>query len=113
MRAWGCNACAARRGRTSMAKSVPGAGWLSFAETCSAYKAIAVRPECRDEVRPKSVRRVALCPRRTRRGIADLGIRQWLCVHWRSEHDLDLNGALNLLCALRTCSASCGNPRPL
>ncbi|MGQ0835965.1 MAG: RNA-guided endonuclease InsQ/TnpB family protein, partial [Gammaproteobacteria bacterium] len=85
--------------KTSMAKSVLDAGWSSF-RNMLAYKSIAngARYEEVDECFSSQV--CSSCgslPDSRPKGIADLGIRQWVCSDCGVLHDRDVNAALNLL----------------
>ncbi|WP_316153446.1 transposase [Cupriavidus sp. BIC8F] len=93
------NVNAAGLARTSMAKSVIDAGWSSF-RTMLAYKAIA-HGVWYEEVDERFTTQVcsscdAMPPERPK-GIADLGIRQWVCSECGAVHDRDVNAALNIL----------------
>ncbi|WP_454742576.1 RNA-guided endonuclease InsQ/TnpB family protein [Cupriavidus necator] len=93
------NVNAAGLARTSMATSVLDAGWSSF-RTMLAYKAIA-HGAWYEEVDERFTTQVcsscdAMPPERPK-GIADLGIRQWVCSECGAVHDRDVNAALNIL----------------
>ncbi|WP_276522815.1 MULTISPECIES: transposase [Cupriavidus] len=90
---------AAGLAKTSMAKSVLDAGWSTF-RTMLAYKAIA-HGAWYEEVDERFTTQVcsscdAMPPGRPK-GIADLGIRQWVCSECGAVHDRDVNAALNIL----------------
>ncbi|XYJ87152.1 Transposase [Cupriavidus necator] len=93
------NVNAAGLAKTSVAKSVLDAGWSSF-RTMLAYKAI-VHGAWYEEVDERFTTQVcsscdAMPPERPK-GIADLGIRQWVCSGCGAVHDRDVNAALNVL----------------
>lgn len=93
------NVNAASLARTSMAKSVLDAGWSSF-RTMLAYKAIA-HGAWYEEVDERFTTQVCsscdTMPPERPKGIADLGIRQWVCSRCGAVHDRDVNAALNIL----------------
>jgi IS605 OrfB family transposase len=93
------NVHAAGLARTSMAKSVLDAGWSSFRHML-AYKAIA-HGACFEEVNESFTTQTSsgcgAMPDSRPKGIAGLGIRQWVCSECGAEHDRDVNAALNLL----------------
>lgn len=90
--------------QTSLAKSVLDAGWSSFRKML-AYKAVRhgarytevderfTTQTCSNCETPIHIR----APRRGPRGIAGLGIREWICSDCGAVHDRDLNAALNIL----------------
>jgi len=93
------NVDAARLAKTSMAKSVLDAGWSSFRNMLR-YKSIATGAWF-EEVDERFTSQVcSSCrslPDSRPKGIADLGIRQWVCSNCGASHDRDVNAALNLL----------------
>jgi putative transposase len=96
--------CAARLAKTSMAKSVLDASWSSFRNMLR-YKAIAhgaTYEEVSERGSSQVCSRCGALPDTRPKGIADLGIRQWICSGCGCEHDRDVNAALILLapCAL-------------
>ena len=93
------NVNAAGLARTRMAKSVLDASWSSF-RAMLAYKAVkhGARYEEVDERFSSQV--CSSCgslPDSRPDGIADLGIRQWICSDCGCPHDRDVNAALNIL----------------
>lgn len=88
---------AARLARTSMAKSVHDASWSSFRNMLR-YKAIA-HGAWYEEVDEHFTTRVCSACGSTSgpKGVADLGIRRWMCGDCGQEHDRDVNSALNIL----------------
>src|SRR5262249_41988955 len=93
------NVNAAGLARTSMAKSVLDAGWSSF-RTMLAYKAIA-HGAWYEEVDERFTTQVCsscdTMPPQRPKGIADLGVRQWVCGACGAVHDRDVNAARNIL----------------
>jgi IS605 OrfB family transposase len=90
---------AARLARTKLAKSVLDASWSTF-RSMLAYKAVkhGARYEEVDERCSSQV--CSSCgsvPNSRPNGIADLGIRQWVCSCCGCVHDRDINSALNIL----------------
>ena len=93
------NVNAAGLARTKMAKSVLDASWSRF-RAMLAYKAVkhGARYEAVDERFSSQV--CSSCgslPNSRPNGIADLGIRQWICSDCGYVHDRDVNSALNIL----------------
>jgi putative transposase len=93
------NVNAAGLARTKMAKSVLDASWSSF-RAMLAYKAVkhGARYEEVDERFSSQV--CSSCgslPDSRPDGIADLGMRQWICSDCGCRHDRDVNAALNIL----------------
>jgi transposase len=91
------NVNASKLALTRMAKSVLDAGWSTF-RTLLHYKAIAhgVVFEVVDEV--FSTRACSECGTLSGpKGIADLGIREWVCMECGSHHDRDVNSAKLIL----------------
>jgi len=93
------NVNAAGLARTSMAKSVLDAGWAPFRNMLR-YKAIAHGAWYEEVDESFSSQTCSSCgtlPDSRPRGIAGLGIRQWVCSDCGASHDRDVNAALNLL----------------
>ncbi len=93
------NVNAAGLARTSMAKSVLDAGWSSFRNMLR-YKAIAHGAWYEEVNESFSTQICSSCgtmPDSRPKGIAGLGIRQWVCSDCGASHDRDVNAALNLL----------------
>jgi putative transposase len=93
------NVNAARLARTKMAKSVLDASWSTF-RSMLAYKAVkhGARYEEVDERFSSQVcSNCGSLPDSRPNGIADLGIRQWICSDCGYVHDRDVNSALNIL----------------
>ncbi|MCX7256963.1 MAG: transposase [Polaromonas sp.] len=93
------NVNAAGLAKTSMAKSVLDAGWSSF-RTQLAYKAVkhgAWFEEVNEAFSSQVCSDCGTLPDSRPRGIADLGIRNWICSDCGCEHDRDVNAAKNIL----------------
>jgi IS605 OrfB family transposase len=93
------NVNAGRLAKTGMAKCVHDASWSSF-RAMLAYKAVkhGARYEEIDERFSSQVRSsCGSLPTSRPNGIADLGIRQWICSDCGHVHDRDVNSALNIL----------------
>jgi|ERR1041385_3396 IS605 OrfB family transposase len=93
------NVNAAGLAKTSMAKSVLDAGWSSFRNQL-AYKAIK-HGAWFEEVNEAFTTQTCSCcgslPDTRPKGIAGLGIREWVCSDCGAIHDRDINAALNIL----------------
>jgi putative transposase len=93
------NVNAAGLAKTSMAKSVYDAGWSSFRNQL-AYKAIkhgATFEEVNEAFSSQVCSSCGSLPDSRPKGIADLGIREWVCSDCGSKHDRDVNAAKNIL----------------
>lgn len=93
------NVNAAALARTRMAKSVCDASWSSF-RSMLAYKAVrhgAWFEEVNESFSSQVCSGCGALPDSRPRGIADLGIRQWVCSSCGVSHDRDTNAALNIL----------------
>lgn len=93
------NVSASKLAKTSMAKSVADAGWSSF-RSMLAYKAIkhgAWFEEVNESFSSQVCSSCGTLPDSRPRGIADLGVRQWVCSSCGVVHDRDTNAALNIL----------------
>lgn len=85
--------------KTSMAKSVLDAGWSSFRSKL-AYKAVkhgAWFEEVNESFTSQVCSNCGALPDSRPEGIADLGIRNWICSDCGCEHDRDVNAAKNIL----------------
>jgi putative transposase len=91
------NVNAAGLAKTRLAKSVLDAGWSSFRGMLR-YKATA-HGACYVEVNESfSTRVCSFCDCKTGpKGVADLGIRSWVCAECGVLHDRDINSARNIL----------------
>jgi putative transposase len=90
---------AANLAKTSMARSVHDAGWSTF-RAMLAYKAIrhgATFEEVDEKYSSQVCSGCGALPDSRPRGIADLGIRRWVCSDCGAEHDRDVNAARNIL----------------
>ena len=93
------NVNAARLAKTSMAKSVLDAGWSSFRNMLR-FKAIrhgAWFQEVDERFTSQVCSACGSLPASRPKGIADLGIREWICSDCGAVHDRDTNAALNIL----------------
>jgi putative transposase len=91
------NVNAAGLAKTRMAKSVLDAGWSSF-RSMLRYKAIAHGAWYEEVNESFSTRDCSSCAGKTGpKGVADLGIRSWICSECGISHDRDVNSALNIL----------------
>lgn len=93
------NINAAGLAKTSMAKSVNDAGWTTFRNQL-AYKAIrhgALFEEVDERFTTQTCSCCGSLPPERPKGIAGLGIREWVCSDCGALHDRDVNAALNIL----------------
>lgn len=93
------NVNAAGLAKTSMAKSVLDAGWSSFRNKL-AYKAIkhgAMFEEVDERFTSQTCSHCGSLPPERPKGIAGLGIREWVCSDCGTIHDRDVNAAINIL----------------
>jgi IS605 OrfB family transposase len=97
------NVNAARLARSRMAKSVLDASWSSF-RSMLAYKAVkhgARYEEVDERFSSQICSSCGSLPDSRPNGIADLGIRWWVCSACGDVHDRDVNSALNILARSR------------
>ena len=93
------NVSASKLAKTRMAKSVCDASWSHF-RSMLAYKALrhgAWFEEVNESYSSQVCSSCGALPDSRPRGIADLGIRQWVCSGCGVSHDRDTNAALNIL----------------
>jgi putative transposase len=91
------NVNSAKLTQTRMAKSVHDVGWSTFRQMLS-YKAIAHGASYEEVSECNTTRVCSSCGSATGpKGVADLGIRQWVCCDCGVVHDRDVNSALNIL----------------
>lgn len=93
------NVNAAGLAQTSLAKSVLDAGWSSFRKML-AYKAVkhgARYVEVDERFTTQTCSNCGALPDSRPRGIAGLGVREWVCSDCGVVHDRDLNAAKNIL----------------
>ena len=93
------NVCAAGLAKTTMAKSVLDAGWSSFRNQL-AYKAVkhgAWFEEVSESYTTQTCSDCGALPDSRPKGIAGLGIRNWICSGCGGVHDRDVNAARNIL----------------
>jgi putative transposase len=83
--------------KTKMAKSIYDAGWSDFRRML-AYKAIAHGASYEEVNESFTTQVCSSCGCVTGpKGVADLGIRQWVCGDCGAVHDRDVNSAINIL----------------
>jgi putative transposase len=91
------NVNAAGLANTGLAKSVLDAGWSSFRHMLR-YKATAHGAWYEEVNESFSSRVCSFCKGKTGpKGVADLGIRSWICSECGVAHDRDINSARNIL----------------
>jgi IS605 OrfB family transposase len=93
------NVSASGLAKTRMAKSVYDAGWASFRQMLS-YKSVMNGGSYVEVNEAFSTQICSSCgskPDSRPRGIADLGIREWVCSDCGAVHDRDVNAARNIL----------------
>ncbi|HEF4774337.1 RNA-guided endonuclease InsQ/TnpB family protein [Burkholderia multivorans] len=93
------NVSAAKLAKTKMAKSAYDASWSSFRKML-AYKAVkhgAWYEEVSERFTSQICSSCGAMPPERPKGIADLGIRAWVCSDCGTEHDRDVNAAMNIL----------------
>jgi putative transposase len=91
------NVNAAGLAKTRLAKSVLDAGWSSFRHMLR-YKAMAHGAWYEEVNESFSSRVCSSCASETGpKGVADLGIRSWICSECGVSHDRDINSARNIL----------------
>jgi IS605 OrfB family transposase len=91
------NVNAAGLAKTRLAKSVLDAGWSSFRGMLR-YKAIAHGAWYEEVNESFSSRGCSSCACETGpKGVAELGIRSWICAQCGVSHDRDINSAQNIL----------------
>ena len=91
------NVNAAGLAKTHMAKSVLDAGWSSFRNMLR-YKALAHGAWYEEVNESFSTRVCSSCGCETGpKGVAELGIRSWICSECGMSHDRDINSARNIL----------------
>lgn len=97
------NVSAAKLAKTKMAKSVLDASW-SMLRNQLRYKAIrhgAVYVEADERYSSQVCSACGSLPASRPRGIADLGVRAWVCDDCGTHHDRDTNAAMNILYSAR------------
>ncbi len=93
------NVNAAGLAKTTMAKSVLDAGWSSFRSQL-AYKAVkhgAWFEEVNESYTTQTCSNCGTLSNSGPKGVAGLGIRNWICLECGCEHDRDVNAAKNIL----------------
>lgn len=87
--------------KTKMAKSVNDAGWYML-KTMLKYKsdhACIVFEEVNEKYTTQTCSSCGSMPPERPKGIAGLGIREWVCSECGAHHDRDVNAAKNILAA--------------
>jgi len=85
--------------KTTMSKSVLDSGWSAFRKMLT-YKAIkhgVVYEEVDESFTSQTCSDCGALPDSRPKGIAGLGIREWICSDCGAIHDRDVNAALNIL----------------
>jgi IS605 OrfB family transposase len=106
------NVNAAGLAKTSMAKSVLDAGWSSFRRMLK-YKSIATGAwyeEVNERFTSQTCSDCGSLPDSRPKGIAGLGIRNWICSECGCEHDRDVNASKNIL---KKFNSPVGHDRPV
>ncbi|GAB3355082.1 hypothetical protein GCM10027395_05490 [Giesbergeria sinuosa] len=106
------NVSSGKLAKTKMAKSVYDASWHSF-KTMLAYKSVANGTwyeEVNEAFSSQVCSHCGALPDSRPKGIADLGIRHWVCSDCGGEHDRDVNTAKNIL---NKSSARSGHRAPV
>jgi IS605 OrfB family transposase len=101
---------ASKLAKTKMAKSVLDASWSSFRHMLR-YKAArrqAVYVDVSERYSSQVCSACGCLPASRPRGIADLGIRLWICDDCGTTHDRDVNAARNILRVGLECQAPAG-----
>ncbi len=106
------NVSSVKLAKTKMAKSVYDASWHSF-KSMLAYKSVANGAwyeEVNEAFSSQVCSHCGALPDSRPRGIADLGIRLWVCSECGCAHDRDVNAAKNIL---NQSSARSGHRAPV
>ena len=100
-------------GRSNLAKSIHDAGWSSFVAMLE-YKAVLSRRRVVkiDRWYPSSQICSSCGQRSGPKGLSALKVRTWSCPACSTEHDRDVNAALNILAAGRAVAACGPDVRP-
>jgi len=82
--------------KTRMAKSVLDSGWSTF-RTMLRYKCDDAGVWFKQVKESYSTQECSTCGERSGpKGLEGLGVRQWTCVHCLTQHDRDVNAAINI-----------------
>jgi putative transposase len=99
-------------GRSNLAKSIYDAGW-SFVAMLEYKAALSGRQVVKiDQWHPSSQLCSACGQRSGPKGLGALKVRTWKCRTCETEHDRDVNAALNILAAGRAAAACGPDVRP-
>jgi len=108
------NVSASKLAKTKMAKSVLDAGWYQL-KTMLEYKcdhAGTVFKEVNEAYTTQTCSNCGALPKERPKGIAGLGIRDWICSECGASHDRDVNAARNILSlGAGRCPQTVGIPR--
>ena len=100
-------------GRSNLARSVHDAGWSSFVAMLEYKAALSGRRVVRiDQWHPSSQLCSTCGQRNGPKGLGALKVRTWTCLACGTEHDRDVNAALNILAAGRAVAACGPDVRP-
>jgi IS605 OrfB family transposase len=100
-------------GRSNLARSVHDAGWSSFVAMLEGKAALSGRRVVRiDQWHPSSQLCSTCGQRNGPKGLGALKVRTWTCLACGTEHDRDVNAALNILAAGRAVAACGPDVRP-
>jgi IS605 OrfB family transposase len=99
--------------RSNLARSVHDAGWSSFVAMLEYKAALSGRRVVRiDQWHPSSQLCSTCGQRNGPKGLGALKVRTWTCLACGTEHDRDVNAALNILAAGRAVAACGPDVRP-
>jgi IS605 OrfB family transposase len=100
-------------GRSNLARSIHDAGWSSFVAMLEYKAALSGRRVVRiDQWHPSSQLCSTCGQRNGPKGLGALKVRTWTCLACGTEHDRDVNAALNILAAGRAVAACGPDVRP-
>jgi IS605 OrfB family transposase len=100
-------------GRSNLARSVHDAAWSSFVAMLEYKAALSGRRVVRiDQWHPSSQLCSTCGQRNGPKGLGALKVRTWTCLACGTEHDRDVNAALNILAAGRAVAACGPDVRP-
>jgi IS605 OrfB family transposase len=103
----------AGRGRSNLAKSIHDAGWSSFVAMLEYKAALSGRRAVKiDRWHPSSQLCSACGQRSGPNGLGALKVRTWSCSACNTEHDRDVNAAMNILAAGQAVIACGPDVRP-
>jgi putative transposase len=100
-------------GRSNLARSIHDTGWSSFVAMLEYKAALSGRRVVKiDRWHPSSQLCSACGQRSGPKGLGALKVRTWTCLACGTEHDRDVNAALNILAAGRAVAACGPDVRP-